>query len=51
MDVENNSLKSISSSVFLYLRDAVVVFSSEAAEEYSELSDAFFFLCQIIWLF
>lgn len=44
MDVEDSSLKSLFNNVFLYLRDPVVVFSSEAVEEYSELSDAFFFL-------
>lgn len=43
MDVEDSSLKSIFNNVFLYLRDPVVVFSLEAVEEYSELSDAFFF--------
>lgn len=43
MDVEDSSLKSFF-NIFLYLRDLEVVFLSEALEDYSELSDAFFFL-------
>lgn len=42
MDVEDSSLKSFF-NIFLYLRDLEVVFLSEALEDYSELSDAFFF--------